>query len=159
MSVPSAEALAAKITKDEQGNVYGPNGTPMGTAAKSTDKPKRKPAAKTGDKSPTEMKTPVKTKNGDKVSRARVVESDLTPVQRRLVVVKAMRKIGATTAATSITATALAAKCGMSRFEVYGALYHTHPLQVQGFVKQVKLEDNRENSYHLTAKGIKSDPE
>jgi len=81
------------------------------------------------------------------------------PAERRLKVVKTMRKMGAVSATTAVTAADLVAKTGLTPYDVYCLLYKHYPLQKSGLVKQVQLEGVRGLSYHLTAKGQKSDPE
>lgn len=82
--------------------------------------------------------------------------TDKSVGERRLMVIKVLRRGKATSAMTAMTATAVAAKSGLTRFDAYGQLYHTHFLQQAGFVKQVKLEGSRELSFFLTAKGDKA---
>ncbi len=89
-------------------------------------------------------------------SPRRLCDKGRPVVERRRMVVKALRKMRATSAGTAKTATEIAAKCGLSRFDVYGQLYHTHKLQTDGFVKQIKDEGARELGYYLTAKGEKA---
>jgi hypothetical protein len=70
-----------------------------------------------------------------------------------------MRKLGARDPDTARTADELAAKSGLTRFDVYGQLYHTHRLATGGYVKQVQVEGVKGLSYYLTAKGLKAPDE
>lgn len=79
----------------------------------------------------------------------------LTVEQRRVAVVKAMTAMGATSATGAKTADQISAKSKLTRFDVYGILYHANKLQSEGYVKQVQIEDVRGLSYYLTAKGAK----
>lgn len=165
-AVVSPEAVAAGMTVKD-GVLHGKNGTPIGKVA--ADDPKTDPKSKSATpkkaaankpKAAAAKPTPKKADTATVAPKGRSVgETDKTPAQRRMAVIKAMRGLGAVSATTSVTADRLATKCGMTRFDVYGQLYHTNHLQRDGFVKQVQMEGVRGLSYHLTAKGQKTDPE
>jgi len=156
-TVTDKAAAAGMTVKD--GVLHGKNGTPIGKVATESSKktdptPKTTSPKQSSPKPKTSKKTPAVTAKVRSVG-----DTDMSPTQRRLAVIKAMRKIGAVSATTAATADLLAEKSGLTRFDVYGQLYHANPLQKNGFVKQVQVEGVRGLSYHLTAKGQKSDPE
>lgn len=82
-------------------------------------------------------------------------DTDAPVAERRQIVVRAMIKMGATGATSARTADEISAKSGLTRFDVYGLLYHTNELQKSGYAKQAQLEGVRGLSYYLTAKGAK----
>lgn len=122
---------------------------PVETAVAETPKAK--------SKTPKKKVAPPVTPTADKGPRS-LGDGSKTPAERRLIVVKAMRKLGAVGATSSVTAAILVEKTGLTPYDVYCLLYKHYPLQVGGFVKQVQVEGVRGLSYHLTAKGQKTDP-
>lgn len=104
--------------------------------------------------------------NGEATAKAgrKVGNSGKSPAERRLVVVKAMRRMKATSTTNAVTAERLAKATGLTKFDVYGQLYHTHPLQTGEFVRQHREEAangglGRTLYYYLTAKGVKATDE
>lgn len=173
-NVPQASeavsGLKAGFT-EKDGVLYGPNGTMIGRTGKA-EKPAatKSPATKEKKKVTTTVtkattkkavakpapKAKAKSKAGEGESRRTVNGTDKSVGERRLAVVIALRKMGATGEKAARTADELAAKTGLSRFDVYGQLYHTHKLQKEGFAKQCEVEGVRGLSYYLTAKGFKA---
>lgn len=153
ITTPEANKITAAGMTVKDGVLHGKNGTPIGKVSTETSlaKPKTPPKSK-----PTATKTPKAAQTKPNVRS--VGETDMSPAQRRLTVIKMMRKVGAISATTSITAEQLASKTGLTKFDVYGQLYHANPLQRNGFIKQVQVESVRGLAYHLTAKGQKTDP-
>lgn len=85
--------------------------------------------------------------------------ADVPAATRRVEFIKALRKMGATSATSAKPVSAIAAKLGYGNYDVYCLGYHKYPLAVEGYVKQCKLEDSRELHFYLTAKGQKNLPE
>lgn len=174
-NVPQASeavsGLKAGFT-EKDGVLYGPNGTMIArtgkaekpAAAKSpTATKKEKKVTTTVTKAATKKaatkpapKAEAKSKAAEGESRRTVNGTDKSVGERRLAVVIALRKMGATSEKAARTADELAAKTGLSRFDVYGQLYHTHKLQKEGFARQCEVEGVRGLSYYLTAKGAKA---
>lgn len=127
-------------------------------AAKPTVPKTAKPKAK-AKPAPAKKEKPKADKKEKATTGDRKVTSDLTPTQRHAKVLAAMRKLNAVNGSTAVTCEAVAAKSGLSKFEVYGSLWSQGPLQTGGYAKQCKVEGVRGTSYHLTAKGQKGDPE
>lgn len=117
---------------------------------------KKTPVPKTKTKVKTDAKTTTNGKAKKKVDRSM---SDVPVAERRLALVKLLRKLGATSASTSRPISLLAEKLGYTRYDVYCLVYHKFPLATEGFVKVVQLEENPDRSVYLTAKGQKTDPE
>lgn len=118
---------------------------------------KAKPAAAKAEKPAKTEKAPAEEKAAPKGRKIGAVEKPVA--ERRQMLVKLMVKMGAVSPATAKTKGELAAKCGLTEFDVYGLLYHTHLLQTGGFVKQVKIDGVKGLCYHLTAKGLKATAE
>lgn len=124
------------------GATPAPAATPTKKVVAKKSTPIKKPAAKAA---PAVSKTGRTTGNSGK-----------SPAERRWAIVSAMKSLGATNALSAKTADEIAKKSGLTRFDVYGHLYHTRQLQVEGYAKQVSHEEVRGLSYHLTAKGAKA---
>ena len=161
---------------EKDGALYGPNGTLIARtdgkkAEKAAPKAKagvRKPAAKPAaavatPKAKVAKAGGKKTKADSKAngaSRRTVGEKAKGKApERRLAVVVALRKLGALSEKMARTADDVAAKSGLTRFDVYGQFYHTHRLQTEGYVKQCEVDGVRGLSYYLTAKGAKATDE
>jgi hypothetical protein len=97
-------------------------------------------------------KKPAKVKDDS----ARHVSKDLTVDQKRVAVLKALKQMGATGATTAKSKLQVAAKSGLSGFDVYGICYHKNQLAVEGLIKQAEHQDVRGLCYYVTAKGLKS---
>ena len=134
---------------------------PAPTAPKAA-KPKavKTPAKKAAPKAekPKAVKPAAKKEKTDAVKKDRSM-SDLTPVQRATKILVAMRKIGSTNAGSAVDVAAIAKKAGLGEYEVYCAVWSKGLLQIDGYVKQVKVDGIRGAAFHLTAKGQKGDPE
>lgn len=137
------------------------NDTPSAVETTVTDAPTPKAKRKTAGPSRAGMAKQHRTL--EKVTAAakkagpltRRVKSDLSVVDRRWAVVRAMKALRATNGSDARTSDQIAAKSGLTRFDVVGMLYHAHLLQVGGYAKQVKHEGDQSLSYYLTAKGQK----
>lgn len=82
--------------------------------------------------------------------------------ERRVAVVKAMRKLGAVSATTAVTASAIAKAAGIPEDEVFRVkvvldVYRVTELVHNGFAKSVRPEGSRELAYYLTPKGKATD--
>lgn len=167
MTTPTSAAEAvsgvpSEVKTDAAGTVHGPNGTPMGKAAKDP-----RPVSKQHRAAAKAAKPAAKKPAVAKVKAAAKVEkpgrttgaTGKSAGERRLLIVKVLRKMGAVSPGSARTAEDVAAKCGLTRFDVYGQLYHTHKLQAEGFARQVETEGVRGLTYYLTAKGVKATDE
>lgn len=120
---------------------------------------KAAPVKKAAVKKTAEKKEKVVVVKEKKPARERVSDTTKTPLQKTVSVLKAMRTLGALNAGSAVNVEKVSKKCGLNEFDTYGALYKTHRLQVELYVKQVKVEGIRGAAFHLTAKGQKGDPE
>lgn len=137
------------------------------TAVLEAPAPKPKKAAAPKAKSTAVKKKPTPAKKTAKPKAKKAAEVDLSmsevPVgDRRIALVKAMRKAHATSAQDALTVEALAEKVGYTKFDVYGLLSGTsgkagsNPrcLLATGHAKVADTQDGR--GYYLTAKGVKT---
>lgn len=85
--------------------------------------------------------------------------ADVPASDRRLALVKLLRKMGATSASVSRPIDVLADKLGYNQYDVYCLGYHKFHLAKQGMIKTVKMEDQKVVSYYLTAEGAKASDE
>lgn len=85
--------------------------------------------------------------------------SDVPASERRLALVKLLRKHRATSGASAIPASQIAEKLGYTAYDVYCLAYHKFPLARDGFVKTARREDSKETLVYLTTKGVNTDPE
>lgn len=78
--------------------------------------------------------------------------------EKRVTIVKAMRKLGATSAATAKSAAAIAEKAGCKVSDVKHYCYYKQQLVQYGFVKiaTAESENQRGLAYYLTAAGVKA---
>jgi hypothetical protein len=121
------------------------------TEATATEKPVKKVA-----KPKAEKPTVFKSVHADEPKREVVWN------ERRVAVVKAMRKLGAVSVGTAVTAGAIAKAAGIPDDEVFRVkivldVYRTSELTHNGFAKSVRPEGSRELAYYLTAKGKDTD--
>lgn len=93
-----------------------------------------------------------------RVKLDRSMKSDVPAKDRRLALLKLLRKHGATKVSTAKPISFLAAKLGYTPYDVYMLTYRTSPLVIQELVKTCQTEEHRDLSVYLTAKGVKSDP-
>lgn len=118
----------------------------------------KKPVAKV---KPTAAKKSSPKKTAD-VKKATVKDrsmSDVPAAERRLALVKLLRKHRATSGATAMETSKIAERLGYTAYDVYCLAYHKFPLARDGFVKTARREDSKETLIYLTAKGQKTDPE
>lgn len=123
--------------------------------------PKAKPAAVKKKTTPAgkTAKPKAKAKKTAEVDRSM---AEVPVGDRRIALVKAMRKAHATSAQDALTVEALAEKVGYTKFDVYGLLSGTsgkagsNPrcLLATGHAKVADTQDGR--GYYLTAKGTKT---
>lgn len=129
------------------------------------DSAKKKAARRAGAKSPATLRKNLATaktsKKSPKVDAKKTSRdmADAPASDRRLALVKLLRKMGATSASTSRPIDALANKLGYNQYDVYCLGYHKFHLAKQGMIKTVKMEDQKVVSYYLTAKGAKASDE
>lgn len=125
-------------------------------AAVAAPRPAPKPKLPAKAKAPaTKAKAKPKTKiaaNG-KLDRT---AADVPVGDRRLALVKLMRKLRATSADAGVPISELAPKLGYTRYDVYCLAYHKYPLAAAGYVKHAAADSGRELCYYLTAKGAKA---
>lgn len=98
-------------------------------------------------------------KKEKKGPRDRTSDKTKTPLQRMVIALKGLRSLSAVNAGAAVNIERLAKKSGLSEFDTFVATYKNHRLQVEGYIKQVKVEGVRGSAFHLTAKGQKGDPE
>lgn len=101
---------------------------------------------------------PTKAQKAPKVKLDRSMKSDVPARDRRLALLKVLRKHQAVKATAAKPISFLAVKLGYNPYDVYMMTYRTSPLVGQELLKTVQHEDNRELSVYLTAKGVKTDP-
>ena len=128
------------------------------TAAKKTTKapkktaeaPKKAPkkAAKTPAKKAPVKKAPVK-----KSAPAAEKEGGVRWSEKRLTVIRGMKKIRATSPTAARTAADIAGVCGMEEKEIKHYCYYKEQLAIAGYIGIAKVEDQRRLCYYLTAKG------
>ena len=82
--------------------------------------------------------------------------ADVPARDRRVALVKLLRKMQATSATAAKPVKALAERLGYNDYDVYCLAYHKYPLAAAGLVKTVQVEGVRGLSVHLTAKGAKA---
>jgi hypothetical protein len=80
----------------------------------------------------------------------------LTGEQKRTMVLRALKQMGATGSMEAKSKAQIAVKAQLTEFDVYCACYHKNPLQATGLVKAAEHEDVRGLCYYVTAKGLKS---
>jgi hypothetical protein len=132
--------------------------------------PKAKPESKKAPAKPAKKAAPKEEKpvNGkSKKTPAEKVEktaerpdrsaADAPVTDRRIAVVKALRKMNATKATVAVSIGDLAAKLGYTHHDVYCLVFHQYPLVVEGFVALATTEEKRGLQAYLTAKGLKTD--
>lgn len=149
---PTLVPLSEQRTPEEEkaAKLNGKKGPKSLSSLMTIPAPKKEKTPKKEKATKAEGKTP-------KAKKSRSVgDTDKSPAERRIMVVAAMIKLGATSATSGRTSDEIAATCGLTRFDVIGHLYYTHKLQTEGHVKQVKMEGARSLTYFLTAKGIKA---
>ena len=115
-------------------------------------KPRAKPAAKLKQAEP-KVKVKIDAKAKDRSM------ADVPASEQRQAFLKLLRKHKADKPLSAMPISKIAEKLGYTHYNVYCLGYHKRPLAVGGYVKSVKLEDAKELSFHLTAKGVKSGPD
>lgn len=85
--------------------------------------------------------------------------ADAPASEQRQAFLKLLRKHKADKPTSAMPISKIAEKLGYTHYNVYCLGYHKRPLAVGGYVKAVKMEDAKELSFHLTAKGMKSGPD
>ncbi len=125
---------------------------PAPKVPKAPAKPKAKPAAKKASTGPAK-KTAASPVKQDRSA------ADVPVAQRRLALVKLLRKLGATKATTARQVSELAGKLGYTNYDVYCLAYHTYFLAEAGIVKTCVQEGERGLGVYLTAKGVKATDE
>lgn len=128
-------------------------------AAKPTAKKATPNAAKPVKPAPAKKEKTETVKKEKKGPRDRTSDKTKTPLQKMSIVLKTMRTLGSVNAGSAVNVEQIAKKSGLGEFDTYGALYKTHRLQVEGYIKQVKVDGVRGAAFHLTAKGQKGNPE
>lgn len=118
-----------------------------------------KPAAKLKPAAPKKVMAPKKAAPKKEPAERDRSMSDVPASERRLALVKLLRKHKATSGATAIPLSVIAGKLGYTTYDVYCLSYHKFPLARDGFVKTANREDSKETLVYLTAKGVKNDPE
>jgi len=113
-------------------------------------KPRAKPVAKLKKAEP-KAKVDVKAKDRSM--------ADVPASEQRQAFLKLLRKHKADKALSAMPISKIAEKLGYTHYNVYCLGYHKRPLAIGGYIKVVKLEDAKELSFHLTAKGAKSGPD
>ncbi len=132
-----------------------PKAKPKSNRAKSPEAlKKRLDAAKAADKKASKPKVKAKKKAAGKTDRS---AADVPAGDRRVALVKLLRKLGASSATAARPVPLLAEKLGYNQYDVYCLGYHKFPLAVGGFLKSVKHEGQKTVSFYLTAKGMKAE--
>lgn len=155
--IESTPAVSDASTKAKAADAAKP-----AKAAKTTKSGKAADAVKPAKAGkPSKVDKPAKAEKSVKTDKVgtggRVTTTNLTPAERRTMLLKAMKKLGATSAGAARTADEIAKKSGLTRFDVYGLCYHSHPLVTDKLVKIAKIEGVHGLSYYLTASGLKAE--
>ena len=119
-------------------------------------KPSKTPKAKASPKKVPAKAKPAKAASKKSVDRAM---SDVPAKERRVNLVKVLRKMGAVDKESARPISVLAQKLGYTAYDVYCLTYHKFPLAKQGFVKVTEQEGHRDQCVYLTAKGQSTLPE
>lgn len=132
--------------------------TPVATAPVKVKRApaKTKPAAK--KKAPAKA-APKASANGKAKAKASRGMADVPAAQRRVALVKLLRKVGATGAGSAKPVSELAAKLGYTKYDVYCLAYHKYHLATAGILKTTTEEGVRGLVVYLTAKGVKATDE
>jgi len=129
------------------------------TVAAAAEQPKaEKPVAKSKPAKPAPKKAVKPAEKKPTGARARSM-STVPAAERRQAFLKLLRKMGADKATSAVPISKIAAKLGYNNYDVYCLGYHKFALGAGGYVKSAKLEDVKELSFYLTAKGVKSGPD
>lgn len=156
-------------TDDTTAVAEAPTAAQTAPAPKPAAKPKVEAKAKTSAKKPAKV-TPAKkaVANGvhkttgtkvAKAARAGRGMADVPAAERRLALVRALRKAGAVSPGSARAIPDLAAKLGYTNYDVYCLAYHKYHLATAGIVKVCEVEGRRGLSVYLTAKGQKATDE
>ncbi len=123
-------------------------------AKKTTEAPKK--AAKKAAKTPAKKaaKTPAKKAPVKKSAPAAEKGGGVKWSEKRLTIIRGMKKIRATSPTAARTAADIAGVCGMEEKEIKHYCYHKQQLVVEGYVGIAKIEDQKRLCYYLTAKGM-----
>ncbi len=121
--------------------------------------PRSKPAAKPAKKAPTKATPAKKAAANGTARKADRGMADVPAADRRLALVKLLRKVGATSSAAARPVGVLAEKLGYTAYDVYCLAYHKYHLAAEGIVKTTTVEGQRGLSVYLTAKGAKATDE
>lgn len=117
------------------------------TAAKKTTKAPAKKAAKAPAK-----KAPVK--KSAPAPAAEKKEGGVKWSEKRLAVIRGMKKIRATSPTAARTAADIAGVCGLEEKDIKHYCYYKEQLATNGYVGVAKVEDQKRLCYYLTAKGM-----
>jgi pyruvate/2-oxoglutarate dehydrogenase complex dihydrolipoamide acyltransferase (E2) component len=122
-------------------------------AKKTTEAPKK--AAKKAAKTPAKKaaKTPAKKAPVKKSAPAAEKEGGVRWSEKRLTIIRGMKKIRATSPTAARTAADIAGVCGMEEKEIKHYCYHKQQLATEGYIGIAKVEDQKGLCYYLTAKG------
>jgi hypothetical protein len=146
------EALNKKYKAEGNGNV-----TAAAKDVAKGQKALRTPAAKPGQRANTAPKS-LPLSNDGKSVHADLPKREPVWSERRVAVVKGMRKLGAVSESTAKTAIEIAKAAGIEQDDVYRVkvildVYRTNELVHNGFAKSVRYPGERELRYFLTKKG------
>jgi len=113
------------------------------TAAKKTTEAPKKAAKTPAKKAPVKKSAPAAEKGGG-----------VKWSEKRLTIIRGMKKIRATSPTAARTAADIAGVCGMEEKEIKHYCYYKEQLAVEGYVGIAKIENQKRLCYYLTAKGM-----
>jgi hypothetical protein len=152
------EALNKKYKAEGNGNVTAAaKDVAKGQNTGGVPQALRTPAAKPGQRANTAPKS-LPLSNDGKSVHADLPKREPVWSERRVAVVKGMRKLGAVSESTAKTAIEIAKAAGIEQDDVYRVkvildVYRTNELVHNGFAKSVRYPGERELRYFLTKKG------